>query len=290
MINVRPIATTPLGQERQGMRIVLWFLGILIALIVVAWVGFLVPPRPFGPPPVQAGPVERVPLPAGLPAPVERFMRMVYGDQLPVYTSAVMTGHGRIRPAGPWHLPARTRFIHETGTNYRHYIEVTWFGLPILSVDEGIVDGASFFSNALLGTEENEPKTNQGANLALWAEAISFPSLWVTDARVRWAAVDDVTALLFVPFEDETETFVVRFDPATSLITTMEVMRYHSKDSASKTLWIPIVDSWGSGADPFTGMEASALWVDQNGPWAYFTTDDIIYNGDVSEYIRARGE
>ncbi len=201
-----------------------------------------------------------------------------------------MTGHARIRPAGPWHLPARTRFIHETGSSYRHYIEVTWFGLPIMSVDEGYVDGASFFSNALLGSEENEPKTNQGANLALWAEAISFPAILVTDPRVQWEPVDDDTALLRVPFEDETETLVVRFDPDTHLVTTMEVMRYHAANSASKTLWIPIAVSWGNGDSIFVGGEGAALWVDQNGPWAYFTMDEIIHNGDVSAYIRARGK
>jgi hypothetical protein len=272
------------------MRIMLWIAAILIGLIFLIWLGFQVPPGAFADPPVQPGTVERVPLPAGLPAPVERFMRTVYGDTVPVYTTVVMTGHGRIRPAGPWHLPARTRFIHETGSSYRHYIEVTWFGVPIMSVDEGYVDGGSFFSNALLGTEENEPKTAQGANLALWAEAVSFPAVLVTDPRAAWEPVDDDTALLRVPFGNETETFVVRFDPETHLITTMEVMRYHAKDSTSKTLWIPMVIAWGNGEDIFTGMEAAALWADQNGPWAFFITDAIVHNGDVSEYIRARGK
>lgn len=36
-----------------------------------------------------------------------------------------------------------------------------------MAVDEGYVDGASFFANARSGKEENTPKTNQGANLAL---------------------------------------------------------------------------------------------------------------------------
>ncbi len=170
------------------MRIVLWIVVVLFALFFIAWLGFQVPPGLFTAPPVSAGTVNYVPLPAGLPAPVERFYRTVYGNTVPVYDSIVMTGHARIRPAGPWHLPARTRFIHETGTNYRHYIEVSWFGLPLLKVQEGYIDGASFFENALLGNEYDKPKSNQGANLALWAEAISFPSLFVTDPRADWDA------------------------------------------------------------------------------------------------------
>lgn len=45
------------------------------------------------------------------------------------------------------------------------------------------------------------------------AEAGWFPSMWLTDSRVRWEAVDENTALLFIPYEDQMETFVVRFDP-----------------------------------------------------------------------------
>ncbi len=267
-----------------------WIVGVLVALIFILWLGFQMPPRALGAPPVQAGAVATVPLPAGLPAPVDRFFRTVYGDNVPVYTSVVMTGHARIRPAGPWHLPARTRFIHEVGESYRHYIEITWFGLPVMAVDEGYIDGASFFANALLGKEENEPKSNQGANLALWAEAVSFPSLLVTDPRVRWEPIDDQSALLRVPFGDETQTLVVRFDAATGLITYMEALRYQGSAADALTLWVPIVLSWGSSGDRFEGMESAVLWANQAGPWAYFTMDDIIHNGDVTAYIRARGE
>ena len=277
-------------EKGSGMRIMFWIVAVFVLIIFVIWLGFQVPSAAFEAPPVTPGTVETVPLPAGLPAPVERFMRTVYGDSVPVYKSVVLTGHARIRPAGPWHLPARTRFIHETGSSYRHYIEVTWFGLPIMSVDEGYVDSASFFANALLGTQANEPKSNQGANLALWAEAVSFPAVFVTDPRAEWQPVDDDTALLRVPFGDETESFVVRFDPTTHLITTMEVMRYQAKDSTTKTLWIPMVVEWGSGDDIFAGMQGAALWANQSGPWAYFTTDSIVHNGDVSAYIRARGK
>ena len=33
----------------------------------------------------------------------------------------------------------------------------------------------------------------------------------------------------------------------------------------------------------------SATWLDQGKPWAMFTAEDVVYNVDVSEYIRQRG-
>jgi len=52
-----------------------------------------------------------------------------------------------------------------------------------------------------MGTYSNDPNTNQGANLALWAEGGWFPSIWLTDTRVTWEGLDDNTALLRVPYE-----------------------------------------------------------------------------------------
>jgi hypothetical protein len=56
--------------------------------------------------------IKTIPLPEGLPQPVERYYRVVYGDEIPVITSAVLTGHATLRPFGPVFLPARFRFTH----------------------------------------------------------------------------------------------------------------------------------------------------------------------------------
>lgn len=85
---------------------------------------------------------------------------------------------------GVW-LPARFVFVHQAGENYRHYIEATFFGLPFLEVNEGYLDGESFFESPMGGTSYDDANTNQGANLALWAEAGWFPSVWLTDSRVK---------------------------------------------------------------------------------------------------------
>jgi hypothetical protein len=271
----------------------LWILlTVVIGLIVIAWLGLQVQPAPFSAFPQATVKPETVPLPAGLPAPVERFYRKIYGDRIPVITSAVITGKGTIRPvaAGPA-FPARFRFTHLAGQNYRHYIEATWFGLPILRVNETYLDGKSR-QEMPWGTTDNSAQANQAANLGMWAETMSMPAVLLTDPRVHWEAVDVATALLVVPFEATQERFVVRFDLETNLVRWMEVMRYKGTEANSrKVLWIteslPGKTISVSGAT--LNAVGSATWLDDGKPWAFFTNEDVIYNVDVQEYVRARG-
>jgi hypothetical protein len=253
---------------------------VLAALILIGWIGLQVRPKAF---PMKSLPKmdpKMVPLPIDLPKPVERFYRVVYGDQIPVIDTVVLTGRGRIRPFGIW-LPARFIMVHNTGRDYRHYFEATFFGMPFLKVNEGYVDGESFFESPM-GTYYNDPNTNQGANLALWAEGGWFPSIWLTDSRVRWEAVDDNTALLHVPFEDQTETFVVHFNSETGLMDKSEVMRFKNPGDKEKVLWVTNTSE--------DGRTSYATWMDVGKPWAALALEQIVFNADVNEYIRARGK
>ena len=75
---------------------------VLVVIVILVTIGLNVPPAPFAALPLEAGTVTTVPLPSGLPAPVERFYRTVYGEQIPVITAVVMTGRARCAPlAGP---------------------------------------------------------------------------------------------------------------------------------------------------------------------------------------------
>jgi hypothetical protein len=201
---------------------------------------------------------------------------------VPLIETAALSGTGRMRPFGLW-LPARFIMVHNPGRDYRHYFEATFFGLPFLKVNEGYIDGKSFFESPM-GTYSDDPNTNQGANLALWAEGAWFPALWVTNPRLRWAAVDERTAILYVPFEQGEESFVVRFNPHTGLVDLMEAMRYRQPKDQNKILWLTHEER-REGKPPVS----YATWLDQGKPWAEFKIDVIEFNRDVSEYIRARG-
>jgi hypothetical protein len=271
------------------MKIVITVIFLLAALALIAWLGLQVKPEPFSPYPGTTGEVRTVALPAGLPAPVERFYKTVYGDEIPVIETTVIKGRASIAPFGV-RLPARFLFVHEAGKGYRHYFEATWFGLPVMKVNERYVDGRSLFEPPVGATIDDDASTNQAANLAVWAEATWFPSIWVTDPRVRWEPLDETTAVLFVPFEGKEENFVMRFNPETHLLDSMQAMRYRdSGPQAKKILWI----TQNVEGEKLEGSKLDAVgnatWMDQGKPWATFTLEEIHYNVDVSQYIRQKG-
>ncbi len=83
-----------------------------------------------------------IPLPDGLPAPVERFYLQVYGEEVPVITSAVFSGRATLRPVSSFPaFPSRYRFTHTAGQDYRHYLEITMFGLPLIKGNEHFLEG-----------------------------------------------------------------------------------------------------------------------------------------------------
>ncbi len=264
------------------------------APLLLGWAGRKVQPRPFPPLPAELGGTRNIadlptmPLPTGLPAPVERFYRTLYGERVPVITTAVLSGRNLMRPAGPLMFPARFRLTHIAGQAYRHYIEVTLFGVPIIKANEYYRDGHGRMDITLIGSDEG-PKYDQAANLALWAEAVYFPSLFLTDPRARWLPVDDVTAVLEIPFNEGTDHITFRFDPTSHLAVWMESMRYKTSTSPSKTLWLNRSRSTEVRERQGYPPVGEVIWMDDGKPWFVLTGEDAVYNADLSQYIRSTG-
>jgi hypothetical protein len=270
-----------------GMKVIIIIVVVVIALIAFGWLGLQISPKPFAAFPQKTSGLDTMPLPDGLPVPVDRFYRQIYGERVPLVESAVISGRARLRVNGIT-FPARFRFIHQAGHGYRHYIEATIFGLPLMKVSEHYLDGVSRMELPF-GVTEDEPKVNQAANLALWAEAMWFPSILITDPQVRWKPVDNESAILVVPFGKAEERFIVRFDPDTGLLDIMESMRYKGAESEAKTLWLNQAISWDDINGSMIPAVGAVTWFDEGTPWAVFTVEALTYNADVRYDIRSSG-
>lgn len=269
-------------------KVVVTLIGILVALVGLGWLGLQVQPKPFSAYLERTPPLKTVELPDDLPAPVARYYRTIIGERIPVIESAVISGRGRLRIKGIT-FPARFRFTHIAGQGYRHYIEATLFGYPVMKVNEWYLDGKARMELPV-GVIENEPKIDMAANLSLWGEAVWLPSVFITDPRVHWEAVDEATARLVVPFGDEEDTFTVSFDPETGLIRRLEAMRYREATDEAKILWRNEPLDWQTLHGIQMPSPAATTWLDEGTPWAVWTIEEVVYNVGVSEYIKARGE
>jgi len=154
-------------------------------------------------------------------------------------------------------------------------------------VNEFYLDGHSRLELPF-GVVENQPTVDMAANLGLWGESIWFPSIFLTDPRVHWEAIDETSARLIVPFGNTTDSFTMNFDPKTGLLQQLEALRYRETSNPQKLGWRNQVLEWGM----FNGFQlpscATVRWLDQSSPWFVLSVEEVLYNVDVESYIRTR--
>jgi hypothetical protein len=265
-----PTLAQPLARAkaRRGMpRIVLFLTSGSVLLFLGAWLGLKIQPAPFPTVTQQPPPVEMMPLPQDLPAPVARFYRQQYGESVPVIHTAILSGRGSMSLFGVT-FPVRFRFTHEAGQNFRSYFELTVFGVPVMKATEYFV-GGKLRAELPVGVQENDPTLDQSADVRMWVEYLTWlPAILLTDPQVRWEAVDDHMALLVIPVGEKEERVVVRFDPATGGVEYFEAMRYKNGE---KMLWV------------------NGIWFDDGKPWAAWNIEEVVYNADVDTSLAAKG-
>ncbi len=266
------------------MKLISIILVVLIVLIFLIWLGLQIKPKPFEVYGVKTEINDKTDLPDSLPKPVKQFYQKIYGSDYPVIKTAVVSGRQKMRIGGIT-FPGRFRFIYEAGHSYRHYIQLTFFGVPIMTVNEYFINGKSRLELPF-GVEEG-PKIDQGANLGLWAESVWLPAVLISDVRVHWKAINSETALLYVPFGERRQHFIVRFDPQNRRLQMLESMRFKGNQSKEKILWLNEVKQWGEIDGYMLPRVAALTWFDEGRPWAVFTVEEIVYNADVSDDLRA---
>ncbi len=215
---------------------------------------------------------------------MERFYRKTYGNEVPVYHSAVTSGRGTARLVGIT-FPTRLRFSYDASNAYRHYIEPTFYGFPVLKVNEHYLEGRSRLDMQFQVLEG--PCVDSAANQGLWVEMFAFPAVFLTDPRVRWEAVDDTSARMYAPFGEGEQMYTLTFDPQTGGLLRMETMRCHDEKVGRMRWWGEIVLGRDGDGKPATYI--TATWEDEGTPWLAYEMEETVFNTDVSAYIRQTG-
>ncbi len=246
----------------------------LAAIALVAIAGLRVKPRPWalaGEPAVGAA---QVPVPDGLPAPVARYAAKMSAYGMPKVTSFSAGGTGVMR-RGPLSMPLRWRVEHHPGEEFVRDMQVTWFGIPVVTGLDVWQHGQG--KMVIAGSATTGPEMDQGANMAAWGEAGWAPSFQLTDPRVRWEPIDDTHARMVFPFEQGKDSLVYTFDPETDLPTQAFGMRYKAGGSG-KIGWTVRTLGWRGARGMLVPTRVDVKWADEGEPWASFEIEDLVLN------------
>ncbi len=269
--------------------VVIAIISIAVVLLSIGWVGFQVEPDSFPPHPDRTKDAGAVELPSNLPEPVRRYFEAAMGTHVPKIESAVVWGKAKLRINGIW-MPVRFKTYYLPGRAFYRYMEVTWFGRPILKGHDTYINGEGAMKiEGVLNMRETGEKIDQGQNLALWGEAVFTPSVFVTDKRASWESVDKDTTRLVVPFGEKTDSLLFEFDAKTHLITQISALRYKGQGD-DKTPWLIEITEWKRFHSFKIPARFSVTWEDEGSPWSYWTVEGVEYNVDTTEMIKNNPE
>ncbi len=265
---------------KMFLKIVVSIVGGLAALAAIGWLGLQIPSKLVVPMTGKSQTLGGVDIPENLPAPVLRYLHVALGDQPQRLESAVFWGRAQAN-FGVW-VPMRFQLYHRVGYDFRRAMQITWFGFPVLKALDQYVDGHGM--TGLVGKAESGAGIDQGSNMILFAEAPLYPSIFVTDPRIRWEAIDDTSAQLFFPFGDEEDSITIYFDPQTALITKMTALRYFGANG-EKEPWRVEFLSWQVVDGMTIPLRSAITWEKQGKPWSYWDITDVTWNVDLSTVL-----
>src|SRR3954470_3047582 len=219
--------------------------------------------------------------PISLPPPVARFRDLARND-VPIETVVIETSGVMRRPRVP-PIPLEIRMAHRLGHEFVHQIRIGRGRLSFAFGLDAYVDGRGLMK---IGPSiQAGPHFDQGALIALWGEALGFPSAWERRNDVRWEEIDEVTARLVVPGPEGPIRIAVGFDRVTGFPATCEAARY--KSTGPKVRWIGRLSDWRRAEDGVLApCRFTAQWADEARPWIDIRIRRISTNSSVDDFLR----
>jgi hypothetical protein len=219
---------------------------------------------------------------SSLPAPVERFVELVSGGGTPPVTSVVLeTDAWMRRPMLP-PIPLGIRMSHRLGEAFVHRIRIGRGRCAIPFGMDAYVDGHGLMQVG--PSVQVGPAYDDGALIAMWGEALVFPSAWLTRPDVRWDAVDAHTAALIVRRDHGDIPLTVAFDATVGFPVSCEADRH--KGSGPRVRWTGRWSRWRpTRAGILAPSRMDVQWADEDRPWLDLRVTSIELNGIVEQDI-----
>lgn len=221
-----------------------------------------------------------------MPPPVARFVHLA----LPGHVGAIDTVEIKCDAwmRRPWWLPIplQIRMSHRLGFAFVHEIRIGRGALSFPIGLDAFVDGRGAM---IVGrSTQTGPKFDQGARIAMWGEALTFPASWLGRTDVGWESVDARTARFIVPSPDGDLPILVSFDPRTGLPTSCAADRY--KGAGPLTRWYGAWSDWVVGPEGVLAPRRMHVrWADESHPWLTIRVTHVAVNIPLGEtFDRAR--
>jgi hypothetical protein len=266
------------------LTIAIVLVGIVAVLLTIGWLGFQIEPESFSPHPEKTKVVGAVAAPTDIPEPVKRYYEAAAGNHVPEVRSAIVWGKAKLRINGIW-MPVRFKAYYLPGQAFLRYLEVKWFGKTIIQVSDSYMNGKGAMKiEGLLNMNETGEKIDQGQNLAMWGETVFMPSVVIAKPPARWEAVDEESARLVIPYGDQNDSLLYKFDKKTGLIISVSAQRYRGQEDI-ETPWLVEFTEWKMFHSVKIPVRYASIWEDEGSPWSYWIVEGVEYNVDISDNI-----
>ena len=218
-----------------------------------------------------------------LPEPVARYRALAEAGSPPaIDTVLIETTAWMRRPRMP-RIPLEIRMAHRLGYEFVHDIRI---GRGRLSFRFGLDAYVGGHGLMKVGPSvQTGVEFDQGALIALWGEALGFPSAWETRTDIRWEPGDQHTARLIVQGPEGEIPITVGFDPDTGFPAYCTADRY--KATGPKVGWTGRFSDWRRfDGGVLAPGRFDVQWADEPFPWIEIRTTSVSANAEIDDALR----
>lgn len=215
---------------------------------------------------------------AGLPAPVQRYLRAVLreGQRVPTTARIVHDGTFLLRPPDGWRPFRSVESFVSHPAGFLWDAEVRSAPGLVVRVRDGLIDGAGSMRASLLGVipivkVEGTPDIAQGALFRWLAEAQWMPTALLPSAGVLWLPVDDSTARATVSVAGVSAWLDFHFGPDSLVTRTYTSARGRDVNGVTvATPWEGRCTDWQERGGMRIPLECEVAWLLPEGRQAYW--------------------